>query len=212
MAAHRGAGSQRGGAVAVEEDAVVGACPQDDRRVARQAAIALEAQNALVVDVDGAVEHQATHRHALQRKGVGHVQGAVEGDPAQEVPGAGRRPELAATAGVDGTADDDAALQHGAAGTGNDLARRTARDIAAEHQRAAVQGAQRAVVGDSRVADADGAAGPVGADGAVVHQRLRAADVDLPADAPAVPAHGGAGGEGGDSIAVEVDAVAEATD
>ena len=40
----------------------------------------------------------------------------------------------------------DAALQHLAAGAGHDLARAAARDVAGQHQRAAVQGAERAVV------------------------------------------------------------------
>ncbi|MBK7264072.1 MAG: hypothetical protein IPI03_20385 [Rubrivivax sp.] len=195
-----------------EEDAVVGAArrAQHDVGVARQTAVPSKLAHAGVGDVDGAVEHKATRRHAFKPEDAGHVQVAVEGDAVQEVAAVARGPKLAAAAGVDGAADGDAALQHGAARAGHDLAAGASRHVAAEHQRAAVERAQRAIVGDSRFKDGDGAAGHIGADGAVVDQHLRAADVDLAADGAAVSAHGGAGAEGGGAVAVEVEAVVDA--
>jgi hypothetical protein len=60
--------------------------PKHDRAVAAEAAVALEAEDAVLVDVDGAVEHQPIRRDALTAAGdAGHVEVAVERDAVQVV-------------------------------------------------------------------------------------------------------------------------------
>jgi hypothetical protein len=183
LAAHHDVRTDRQGRIALQTQGTVAGAgvAEHDAAGAAQGLIATERQDAVVVDVDRAVQRQASG-YALDAGGRGQVERAVEGGSGQGVAVGIGSPERPAAGGIDHSVETDAVLQDGAAGADVDVAADGAGNVRVEDQRAAVLGLEDAVVGHTMAGrQVERATRHVGGDAAVVDQRLGAtAEVGLP--------------------------------